>query len=91
MIGVPSSSRWRTTECWRWEGRHERAARLYGATEALAKAVGARCRRTIAEDFHRALALCKAALCEAAFAAPWAEGRALTLEQAVEYVLQPGG
>ena len=39
------------------------------------------------EDEHSDIAALRAALGEAAFTVAWAEGRAMTLEQAIEYAL----
>jgi len=39
-------------------------------------------------EFDRTLAMVRAQLDEAAFNAAWAEGRKMTLEQAVEYALE---
>jgi non-specific serine/threonine protein kinase len=68
-------------------GQAERAARLLGAAEAL------RARRGLAEQPHerayydRLLAPARAGLAAADFAAAWAAGRALPLEQAVAEAL----
>ncbi len=66
----------------------ERAARLLGAAEMQVEARGG-----MLEDFDRAehqrLAnLLRQQLDEAKFHAAWAEGRAMTLEQAIEYALK---
>ena len=68
-----------------------RAARLFGAAEALREAMG----MTIHFSADRALyeqqvATVQAQLGEATLAASWAEGRAMTLEQAVAYALEDG-
>jgi hypothetical protein len=39
-------------------------------------------------DYDRDVAVARAQLGETAFAAAWAEGRAMTLEQAVAYALE---
>ncbi len=38
-------------------------------------------------NYERSLTLARKAVGEIAFAAAWAEGRAMTLEQAIEYAL----
>jgi hypothetical protein len=44
----------------------------------------------IAAEYERTVAEGRATLGDAAFAAVWAEGRAMALEQAVEYALGDG-
>ena len=50
---------------------------------------GARPPVAVAAEYERTVAASRAALGEARFAAVWAEGRALSLEQAIDYVLEP--
>ncbi len=66
----------------------ERATRLFGAAEALREAVGVPLRPADRAGYERGLAAARGALDEAAFAVAWAQGRALSLEQAVEYALK---
>jgi tetratricopeptide (TPR) repeat protein len=68
--------------------RHRRAARLLGAAETARATVG--CRLAPAErDFYaRKLATARPGRDEEGFPMAWAEGQALTLEQAVAYALQ---
>jgi non-specific serine/threonine protein kinase len=65
----------------------ERAIRLLGAQEAFCDTLGARPPVAMLDEYERAIAEGRAALGEAAFAAVWAEGRAMSLAQAVEYAL----
>jgi tetratricopeptide (TPR) repeat protein len=65
----------------------ERAVRLLGAAEAFCETLGAHPPVTIAAEYEHAVAAGRTALGEAAYAAAWAEGRAMALEQAVEYAL----
>jgi hypothetical protein len=68
--------------------RHaERAIRLLGAGEAFCERLGARPPVADATDYERTVAAGRAALGEAAFAAAWAEGRAMSLDEALEYAL----
>jgi hypothetical protein len=68
-------------------GHYERAARLIGAAEASREALG-RDRSAFEQSAHdRRVASTLAGLGGTAFAAAWAEGRAMTLEQAIEYAL----
>jgi tetratricopeptide (TPR) repeat protein len=66
----------------------ERAARLLGTTEALRQAITAPMGAADHADYGRFVALTHAGLDDNTFAAAWAEGRAMTLEQAVAYALE---
>jgi tetratricopeptide (TPR) repeat protein len=63
------------------EGRPDRGARLFGAVEALCERTGAQIRDS--EPQRRAVAEAHRALGEPAFAAAWAEGRALRQDEAI--------
>jgi predicted ATPase/DNA-binding SARP family transcriptional activator len=65
------------------DGSPDRAARLIGAAEALRDAAGTRLMATNAGDFEDAIQRASASLGEAAFEAARAEGRALSVEEAV--------
>jgi predicted ATPase len=65
----------------------ERAARLWGAAERLQQSIGCRPAPAARTTYERALAVARGQLGEDAFAAAWAEGRAMTLEQAVTEAL----
>src|SRR5262249_12334285 len=77
------------------QGQPARAARLFGAGHAqrqvshdnLMRAwpIGAR------SDYERDIAAARAQLDEGIFTQAWAEGRAMTLEQAVAYALEGSG
>jgi DNA-binding CsgD family transcriptional regulator/tetratricopeptide (TPR) repeat protein len=64
-----------------------RAARLYGAAEALRETMGAPLPPVERSDYDRKVTVVRAQLGEAAFAAAWGEGKAMTPEEAVEYAL----
>ena len=68
-------------------GEHARAARLFGAAEAEREATGRREIQVFRAINERDTAETRAALGETAFAAAWAAGRALSLEQAIAYAL----
>jgi hypothetical protein len=70
------------------EQQFERAIRLLGAGERFCESLGARPPVAVAAEYERAVVTGRAALGEAAFAAAWAAGRALSLEQAVQYALE---
>jgi hypothetical protein len=75
------------------EGQPERAARLLGAAEALLEATGVRLIAADRAEYDRNVAAVRAQLDEAAFAAAWAEGRAMAAddwEQVVAYALGVG-
>jgi non-specific serine/threonine protein kinase len=61
------------------EGLTARAVRLFGSVAAMRKASSA----PIPPEYAPSVAACRAALDEAAFAAAWAEGRAMSQEQAI--------
>jgi tetratricopeptide (TPR) repeat protein len=67
----------------------ERAARVWGAAERLRQAIGCRPAPAARATYERAMASARAQLGEEAFAAAWAAGRVLTLEQAVAEALAP--
>jgi predicted ATPase/class 3 adenylate cyclase len=68
--------------------RPERQARLLGAAETLREGGSARLEPLDQVEVDRYAAAARAALGEEAFAAAWAEGRQLTLEQAVAYAME---
>ena len=67
-----------------------RAARLSGAASALRERIGSRLSPVEQAEFDNTMASAAEALGEAAFTAAWDAGRAMTLEQAVEYGLSDG-
>jgi tetratricopeptide (TPR) repeat protein len=72
-------------------GQPERAARLLGAAEAIWKANDLRLSSFTRFLCERNVAVARAQLGEARFATAWAEGRAMTQEQAVAYALRESG
>ena len=69
------------------EGEAERAARLFGAAEALREAVGYQHAPEEVALREPYLATIRSRLDEMAWEATWAEGRGMSMEQAVEYAL----
>ncbi len=59
-----------------------KAAQMFGAAEALREAIGAPVPPVERAEYDRAVAAVRAGLDEATCAAAWAEGRAMTIEQA---------
>lgn len=64
-----------------------RAARLFGASEAFIESIHDFLQYWDREQVRRNVAALRAQLDEATFNAEWAAGRAMTLDQAVEYAL----
>jgi len=69
------------------QGQLEHAARLFGATEALLERIGAVAAMADRADYERHVALVRSQLAADQFAAAWVEGRAMMMEQAIEYAL----
>ncbi len=68
--------------------RPKRALRLFAAAETLRDAIGFHFYHADQVAHDRDLAAARAQLDEATCAAAWAEGRAMTLEQAIAYALE---
>jgi hypothetical protein len=66
----------------------KRAATLWGAAEVLRERIGTALPPRDRPEYDRSLAFAWRALGEEAFAAAWAEGRAMTSEQAIACALQ---
>ena len=91
-------NRWVPLECLNGLGdlacvaqQYQRAARLFGAANQLGEALGFRPNPSDQECHDQYTATTRARLGEAAFAAAWAGGQAMTLEQAIEYALSWSG
>lgn len=69
-------------------GDAERAAHLFGAAHALREEIHSAVQPHNRKDYDRGVDAARASLGEEAFTAAWEEGRAMTLEQAIEYALQ---
>ncbi len=65
----------------------EKAARLYGAAAALRERLGAPLPPCDRAEYQRRLARLRATLGKQALALAWAEGRALSYDQSVQYGL----
>jgi len=68
-------------------GRFYCAARLSGALRCLTDAIGATTISAAQADYDRHIASLRASLGDEAFEKYWAEGRAMSMEQAIEYAL----
>jgi non-specific serine/threonine protein kinase len=71
-------------------GHPERATRLVGAAEALREVIGTPLPLVLRADYERDVTAARAQLDTATFAAAWAAGRALTLEEAIAEALHVG-
>ena len=69
-------------------GRPTDAAQLFGAAEALRELIGKPLTRAQQANHDRDVATVQQRLDPEAFAAAWAAGRAMTLEQAIAYALE---
>lgn len=67
----------------------ERAAQLYGAAASLRAAIGSTVDLADRPEYERHLDLLQRQLPQTAFHASWKEGHTMTLEQAIEYALEP--
>jgi len=68
-------------------GQAQRAARLLGAAEALREVIGSEMTRMERHEYERAVARLRALPDEVAVTAAWASGRALSLDEAVQFAL----
>ncbi len=66
----------------------QRAARLFGAADALRERIGTPIPAVERDDYDGAVVLARAQLDPAAFSAAWAEGMAFSWEQAAAYALE---
>ncbi|MBC7228133.1 MAG: tetratricopeptide repeat protein [Thermoflexales bacterium] len=71
------------------EGEPERAAYLLGAAERLGESIGTALAPAEQSEHESNLAAARAALGDAAFAAAWAAGQAMTLEETIACALEP--
>jgi hypothetical protein len=70
-------------------GQSARAARLLGAADALRRVIATPLPPVERPSYEATVTATRVALGEAAFAAAWAAGQALTLEEAVAEALEP--
>jgi len=65
-----------------------RAARLWGAAEALRETISAPLPPADRPDYDRSMAAARAHLGEVPFAVAWEGGKAMTPDEAIEYALE---
>jgi len=70
------------------QGDYGRATRLFGAAEAQRETFGVSMPPAARTEHDRNVTAARAQLGEEAFAAVWAEGQVMTMEQAIEYALE---
>ena len=70
------------------QGEPAKAAWLWGAAEAKREAMEASMHPVYRDDYDKAVAAARGELGEDAFASAWAEGRAMSLDQAVNNLLK---
>ena len=66
----------------------EQGSRLFGAAEALREVLSIPIPLSDRDEHDRSLAAVRASLGEEAFAAAWAEGRKMSMEEAIDYALK---
>jgi predicted ATPase len=69
-------------------GQPAQAAKLFGAAEAMREGTNVPIQTASRKDYDGNVAAVRSALGEDAFAAAWATGRAMTLDQAITYALE---
>lgn len=69
------------------QGQLEQAAKIFGYAEALRAPIGSVIDPTDQPDYKRIIFRIQSALRKEVFSAAWAEGQAMTLEQAIDYAL----
>jgi predicted ATPase/DNA-binding SARP family transcriptional activator len=82
MIGLAGAANGR--------GQPLQAARFFGAREAIHESIGSKLDSGVQPIYASLVAQTRAMLDESAFGAAWAEGRAMTLDEAVEYAMNDG-
>ena len=70
------------------QGQPERAARLFGAAESHREAMGTPLPPVDRAEYECSVVAVRAQLDEEAFQGAWAQGRTMTVEQALEYALK---
>src|SRR5262249_44061013 len=70
------------------QGELDRAARLFGAAEALRESLGAPLSPVERVEYDRHIALLRSQLPGDALASAWAAGRALPLDEAITFALE---
>lgn len=99
-LSLAQESKWKDISLWNiWglarvalaEGHMWRAVQLLAASRPMWESADGRLDPIDQEDYEREVTLARIELGEEAFAATWAEGQAMTLEQAIAYALEECG
>ena len=69
------------------EGQPEQAARLFGAAQSLRETIGSSLSPAEREEYDQGVAAVRTGLGEDEFAKAWAEGRKMSMDEAIEYGL----
>jgi non-specific serine/threonine protein kinase len=85
---IASALQWRA-ELYASMGQVVPAVRLWSAAEMLCQSLGAPIPPSYRSRYEQALARARGELGEETFQQAWAEGRAMSLEQTIEWALQP--
>lgn len=75
----------------RGQAENERAARLFGAAESLRETINTPMRPNERVEYDRQVSDLRSSMDHAAFTSAWAEGRAMTMEQAIALATEKGG
>jgi tetratricopeptide (TPR) repeat protein len=73
------------------EVNYQRAARLFGAAEAMREPVDSQIDLVDQPEYQRQVAALREQLDESTFTKAWAEGREMSIDQAIEYALGNSG
>ena len=80
---------WKASAMSPWRTRTQRAAgRLFAAAEALRESTGIAMTPLERKEYDGAVAAVRGAMPEITFASAWAEGRAMSMDQAIAYALE---
>ncbi len=72
-------------------GKNERAARLFGAAEALREKIGIPMTQPEHVEYQGQVAELRSSMDERAFTSGWTAGRGLTMDQAIRFAVQETG
>ena len=95
VIHQGEGNKWGISGCFSYQaylmiaqGQAERGARMLGAVEAMYENMGAQIFADEQDEYDHNIATASTLLGKEAFAEAWAEGRAMSWEQAIAYALE---